>query len=417
MSGTIATWIRSGYIEVGLFTGKTMKDIIIIGGGAAGMTAAIYAKKTRDLKVSVLEKSDRVLKKLGVTGNGRGNISNAGMSLEHYSANNDSGLEALLNNFDFGKFCVEMGIYTVTMPDGRIFPRSLQASSVSDRLRNAAEDIGVEIICECAAQSIEANKSGFVVSWKKNGETYKMSARLLIAAFGGSAAGHFGTDGSSYAILTRLGHSLTEIYEGLVQLKCDTSDIKLLKGLRFDAKISLYDGGQLIKTSCGEILFTDYGVSGPAVFEISAFAVRLIKEKKRPRLSIDFQPCAERREILEILEKSGDIYDAALTYLPKQLIKTLLRKGNLKEEFVDNLKNFKLSVAGSLGFANAQITCGGIDSREVEFPCMRSKLNNNLFLAGELLDVTGDCGGYNLHFAFASGVFAGKSAAESLTVY
>lgn len=393
-------------------------DILIIGGGASGLAAAIEAARTDPAKtVTVLEHLPKAGKKILATGNGRCNLGNLNAASHPYTNRKfaqpvieEYGTQSLI---DFFK---SMGLYTRADSEGRLYPLSNSAASVLDALRFECERLNVKIICEEKATKIKKADGGFTVN-------EKYQAKKVIVATGGKSAPSQGSDGSGYPLLKSLGHSLTPLNPSLVQIKTDTAHIKALKGVRAKAKLMLSTGD----SSEGEILFTDYGISGIAAMDLSRF----IKQDKKAVISLDLLPDFTEDEAKEIITRiskhnpaisadsmlGGIIHKAigtaaikaSLGFLPKTAGEI---SGKQAAVIAATLKDFRLNVTGTKGFNDAQVTSGGADIKEFDNRTMMSKKVSNLFACGEVLDVDGACGGFNLAWAFASGRLAGRSAAE-----
>lgn len=393
-------------------------DILIIGGGASGLAAAIEAARTApDKTVTVLEHLPKTGKKILATGNGRCNLGNLNAASHKYTNADFAlpviekfGVESLVDFFE------SMGLYTRADSEGRLYPMSNSAVSVLDALRFECEKLGVKIICEEKAIQIKKADGGFKVN-------DNITANRVIIATGGKSAPSQGSDGSGYPLLKSLGHTLTQLSPSLVQIKTDTASIKSLKGVRAKARLTLSSSG----CSEGEILFTDYGVSGIAAMDLSRF----IEQDKKAELSLDLLPDFTQEQAKEIIIRiarhnpaipadgmlGGIIHKAigtaaikiALGYLPKTA-------GEIKPKqaaiIAAILKDFRLKVTGTKSYNDAQVTRGGADVNEFDNSTMMSKKVNNLYACGEVLDVDGACGGFNLAWAFASGRLAGKSAAQ-----
>ena len=242
----------------------------------------------------------------------------------------------------------------------------------------------------------------------------KLQADRVVLACGGKAQKQFGTDGSSYALAQSFGHKLTALYPSLVQLRTDTSHIQPLKGIRVDCLVTAYCDGRALGSARGDVIFTDYGVSGNAIFKISS----CVSGVEGCTLSLSFLPDIAEEDIARDIQKklalgypSGELLSGTLhNQVGRAIIK---RGGSDVKNIVRTLKNFTLPVTGTLGFDYAQVTRGGIDCADIGED-MQSKLQKGLYLVGEYVDVDGDCGGYNLLWAFASGVRAAKSIVEGL---
>lgn len=386
----------------------------IIGGGAAGLMTAVDLLRCPNsidgADVIILEKNDRVGKKLIATGNGQGNLTN-----ENFSVNNYYGDKAFIESFvadaksiNIKNYLEEIGIPLCTGKDGKVYPLSKQASAVLDVIRLNLLSQGVTEKTTFEVTSIDIKGENYLIRSKD--ET--ITAKNVVVAVGGAAAKQFGTDGSQYKILERLGHRKTALYPSLVQLKTDTELIRGLKGLKEVARVTAIVNGKEIKSVTGDLLFTEFGVSGSAIFELSA----VVTDKTGVKLKIEFIPELTSDEIRQIIEKRKGLKyfsDADLMTglvnkrIGQAVLKTVGERSSSKIAFA--LKNFTLSVTGNLGFNYAQVTKGGIETKDVYPKTMESKLFPNLYIVGEVLDVDGDCGGYNLTFAFVSAILASRA--------
>ncbi len=392
-------------------------NIIIIGAGASGLAAAISAKRTSPQKsVAVLEALPRVGKKILATGNGRCNLTNKNAVAEAYS--NSSFAAPVLREYTSERvidFFRSIGVMCVTDAEGRVYPMSNTASTVSDALRNEAQCLGAELICDRHIDSVNAEKGHFTVG--------DIEADKVIICTGGKASASQGSDGSGYTILKRLGHRITDVRPGLVQLVVD-ENTKSLKGVRVKANVILERDRKIVDSAKGEVLFTDYGLSGISVMDIS----RSVK-KGRYICRIDMLPeCGfdKARDFILSLKKSMPIVNALGGMLPKKAAEYILKScginclssvGSLGErriaEIIKKSKAFPFTVNSTRGFSGAQISVGGANVNEFKPNTLESKLVAGLYCAGEVLDVDSVCGGFNLQWAWASGLAAGKYAALS----
>lgn len=395
--------------------------IAIIGGGAAGHTAAITAAK-RGLNVTVYERCDRAAKKIPATGNGRCNMSNINADVANYHGKNPKFINGVMHKFWVNEtldFFSELGIVAKIEENGKIFPYSYQASAVSDVLRQEAARLGVKTVCNFEVSELTKNKDVFYLR-SYSGE--KASADKVILAAGGKASPSLGSNGSGYALAESLGHKTTRLFPSLVQIKTDNTYPKALKGLKFEGSASFYDKGKRIKTSNGEILFTDYGLSGPPIFNLSRLAA-----ERGGEISLDLMPEYSKDEIIKMLterkypQKSLENYFTGM--LAKKLGQVLLKacgvaplsrmSGTLCAKEIsaaaEKIKAWRFPVTGTMSWNNAQVTAGGIDTADINPVTLESKITKGLFFAGEIMDIDGDCGGYNLQWAWSSGYVAGMS--------
>lgn len=406
-------------------------SILIIGGGASGMVAALMAAKEH--QVTILEQRDRIGRKLLATGNGRCNMTNTDQSLSHYHGLLD---EAYTRDFvkrvfsHYGSkeilaFFHTLGIETKDR-NGYIYPASEQASAVLDVLRFALNEANVNMICDCRVDSIQKKGERFLVQTSQ-GEFD--AGKVVIAA--GSKAGIPKDCTDGYDLARSLSHTVTGPLPALVQLCSDEKHCKTLSGIRTNAKISLVDEDHRILTEdCGEIQFTAYGLSGIPTMQISHLAAKALLEKKKIIAVLDLCPNLSKDECIAMLRdrKQNGFYKTAEQFLiglfHKNLGITLMKMlqipltcpvSGFSEDILAKLaaliKQLTFSVTSTKPFADAQVCAGGVDLHEVS-DTLESKIVPGLYFAGEILDVHGDCGGYNLQWAFASGMRAGSLQKE-----
>ena len=297
--------------------------------------------------------------------------------------------------------------------EGRVYPMSNTATSVLDALRSEAERLGVELICDSHVEKIEKKNGIFAVG--------KLVAKKVIVCTGGCASPSQGSDGSGFALLKSLGHHITEVYPGLVQI-ITKENTKSLKGVRVKANVGLRQGSKSIDSAKGEVLFTDYGLSGISIMDIS----RSVKDGQYTCVIDTLPRCKadEAEEFLLSLDKEIPIENALSGMMPKALGRYILKRcgenslsslGKIGKEKIDKIiytaKNLDFTITGTMGFKNAQISVGGADVKEFDSKTMESKQVKGLFCAGEVLDTDGICGGFNLQWAWASGLTAGRYAA------
>lgn len=400
-----------------------METVAVIGGGAAGMMAALTAAQEADRRVVLIERQQRVGRKLLATGNGRCNLTNINAAPENYHGELPDFARPALAAFtprDTLDFFHALGLITVTEYGGRVYPLSNSANSVVDVLRFALERTGVEVRTSTAAREIRRRDKGYTVITDGG----SIEADWLIAACGGAAGAKLGGVMDGYELLKPLGHKRTKLYPALVQLITAPEYPHALKGVRADAKLSLMCSGALIAESTGELQFTDNGVSGPAAFDISR-AVSTGGEGLS--LRVDFLREYGEDEITDMLKArraalpelpAAELFTGMLhNRLGRMLVKYAALSANaalktLSDEAlsaaVNACKRFTLKLLGTEGFDSAQITAGGIRTAGFDPETMQSWFMPRLFVCGELLDIDGDCGGYNLQWAWASGHMAGR---------
>ena len=392
-----------------------MKKIIIIGSGISGLVSAINIKNNNN-KVLVLEKNSMPGKKILITGNGRCNFLNDDFTKEHYHSviNNDiSKIITLENKLRVLTFIRSLGIET-KMKNGYYYPFTNKANTVRDALYEEALKVGCEFKFDYEVYDIKKNDNEFVI----NGE---LKCDILVMSSGGKAYPKTGSDGSSYILLEKLGHRVTNLYPSLVQLETEDKYLKELDGVRTDVLVSIYDSDKLIKSELGELQLTSYGVSGICIFNLSRY-VNIIDN---PIIRINFMPYTKDYKNYILNLKDNKIYDALKRIVNEKIASVILKlialdKNKLKSELSENelnnlieqLTNFKLEVFGTKSFDNSQVTMGGIDVNEINIDTFESKIISNLFLEGELLDVDGDCGGYNISFAILSALIASDRIKE-----
>ncbi len=403
-----------------------MRTVAVIGGGAAGMMAAIEAASCGAC-VHLFERQARVGKKLSVTGNGRCNLSNTGLSPERYHGEDRAFVLPALRFCGTGETLRrfrEMGLLTVTEPGGRIYPLSDTAGSVVDVLRFSLDAAGVQLHAGCEVSEVKRTKGGF---WIAAGET-GIKAEKLIIACGGAAGEKVGGTNLGYRLLECFGHSVTPLRPSLVQLRTGDTLCRSLKGVRADARVTVLRGGKTVAETAGEVQFVEYGLSGPAIFEVSRAAL----EENGTVVELDLLRGYAESELLQLLQERcaarpqlncDDLFTGTVhNRLGRVLLKVAGVSGTapiseLTEKELRRLshacKAFRFEVTGDMGLPNAQVTAGGVRTGEFFPETMESRLCPGLYACGEVLDVDGDCGGFNLQWAWASGALAGRSAAEA----
>ena len=386
----------------------------IVGGGASGLFLA-SALSPAFGKVALFERGERVGRKLSATGNGQGHITNAKAETEEYFSATASGdrIGAIVRAFPPQTLRLameELGLLFVEDERGRVYPAGRQASAITDALRFSAARSGVKLYTSTEITRLEKRGGLFVLSAQTPDGEKEYRAETVVLCTGGKAAKNFGTDGTAYALAQGFGHTLTPLFPSLVQLKTDTAHTKTLKGIRVaGAQLTATwreDGTFRSHTLDGDVIFTDYGVSGDAVFRISAYIAHRIS--KETTLSLDLLPdFSEERIFAALTEKRKRCPDLPIGELLGGIVNNQVGRAVMKRAGGDLhaaaklVKAFTLSVCGSLGFDYAQVTKGGVPMHEVD-EHLQSKRVDGLYFAGETLDVDGQCGGFNLQWAYSS---------------
>ena len=388
-----------------------MKQIIIVGAGASGLVAAIKAAAI-GAAVTVLEQNDRPGRKICATGNGRCNMTNLNNIENAYRGSHPEFVKDALKQFsvkDTLSFFQKLGICT-TDRSGWIYPRSNQAQSIVDVLTMKARSLKVKLKTNQYVTGVSFTDGHWNVH--TNGWTYTCDAVIL--ANGSKASSVAGSSESGYEISRSLGHHLIEPLPALTALKCRGNFFSGWSGVRTEGKITLYINDIPQTSQQGEVQLTDYGVSGIPVFQISRYAIRAIYEKKKVELSINFFPELTKQELQEYLgrRKNDCPYKNEKELLTGLFPEKLIRVLSAQKDLISAITDFRLSVKSGLSFEQAQICSGGVDTSEVDSHTMESRLHKGLYFAGELLDIDGTCGGYNLQWAWSSGATAGIHAAK-----
>ena len=401
-----------------------MRTVAVIGGGASGMTAALTAAEKSGNRVILFERQQRVGRKLLATGNGRCNLSNTKLTLSNYHGLDPGFAQHALSLFPPEKalgFFGKLGLLTVVEDSGRVYPLSDSANSVVDILRFACTATGVEMITSCPVKEIKKEGKSFIIS----AEDKEYRADNVIVACGGLAGGKLGGVSDGYELLRALGHSRTALAPALVQVNTETEYPRALKGVRADAELSIDSGGKRLAISRGELQFTEKGISGPVTFEISR--VVSILGGKPAKAHIDFLADHSEADVRAMLtakaERYGDLASDELFtgIVHNRLGKMLLKYSGIRSQksmaelsaeevaaAAGAAKDFCLNITGTEGFDSAQVTAGGMRTDEFCPETLESRIIPGLFACGEVLDIDGDCGGYNLQWAWASGRLAGR---------
>lgn len=398
--------------------------IAVIGAGASGLIAAITAARN-GADVTLCEKMNRVGKKILATGNGRCNYTNINLSMECFHSKNIETAESVLKYFDLNKtlgFFEDLGIYPFVDNSGKVYPNSLQASSVLDVLRYEVNRLKIEEKTDFNVVELRKNKDKFSII----GNDIIQADRVILST-GGKASPQFGSDGKGYELAMSFGHEIEEPFPALVQLKLEGGYFKRISGIRFDGIVKAYAKGRLIREEEGEILFTDYGISGPPILQISRKVIEELNKKNTAYITVDMFSGYTKIALYDILEDRfrkinyKSIEEAMIGFINKKLIPVVLYEAgfdnldkpcgklNKKEiyKIIDILKEWKFEVTGHNSWQQAQSTAGGIKLSQVAPETLESLKVKGLYFAGEILDVDGDCGGFNLQWAWSSGYTAG----------
>ena len=401
-------------------------NTLIIGAGAAGCLSAIKLKED-NINCAIIESNDRILKKLLVTGNGRCNLTNEKIVSnfdKYYSSLGNTNLSAFEKyNYNHSIFELEnLGILTTTLEDKKVYPRNLQASSVVDLFRIKLEELSVPIFYSNKVKDISYKNKEFQVVTNQG----LFKSKNLIIATGGMAMPSTGSDGSMYKILKNLGLEIFKALPALVQIKLESKNLRALSGVKFDGVAGLFSNGEEIASEFGEILFTDYGISGPPILQLSRFSSPLLDERKELTLKLNLFPDMEENELEELVInrykkfKIRPISELLNGIINKKLIPIIFKDSGVIKmtdmtsdidmevifRIINKLQSWEFKIIGDNGFANAQSTLGGVSIDEVNPITMESKKYTGMYLIGELMDVCGACGGYNLQWAWTSALAA-----------
>ena len=396
----------------------------IIGAGASGMAAALAAAENPDVEVLVLERQSRVGRKLLATGNGRCNLTNLHALEGGYHGESPDFSQAALTRFSPEETLAwfrSLGLYTVAEPSGRVYPYSDQANSVVDVLRLAMDKPNITLVTGFTVEKIRREPEGFTLSNRED----SYFCHKVIVACGGLAGSKLGGTMSGYQLLGKLGHRSTRLRPALVQIKCGWGGVVGLKGVRANCHVQILRDGALFAQSTGELQFTEMGLSGPVIFEISR-DVCFGKGDWKARL--DFLPEMSPEELEEMLlerqQRNFPMEELLTGILHNRLGRVLTKAAGIggrqagdltREEIAQvcrTVKDFDIPLTETLGMDSAQVTAGGVLTENFDPQTLESRLVPGLYACGEVLDVDGDCGGYNLQWAWSSGRIAGLHAGK-----
>ncbi len=407
--------------------------IAIIGAGAAGIIAAITAKRlNKNLHIDLFDANKGIGKKILASGNGRCNISNSKVTSKNYIGENPDFTSFALKEFDFKafeKFCKSVGLLLDIKPSGKVYPLSNEAKSVTNLLELALKELDVNIHLESMITDIEKVEDKFNIKTQDN--EYKAYDKVLISN-GLGAAPQLNANESGLDFASKFGHSFNPTYPSLVGLKTDNTYNGKLQGVKKECNVSLYVNGNLEQEIFGDVLFTSYGVSGFAILDISQLAVLNLSQYQDVKIAINFFPKINRNDLSDQIQTlfktipSQKAVDIITGMVSNKIAPVLLDicKINIDTKAADinakqikalayQLNQWKLKIIDTQGFGHAEASGGGVRTAEVDNKTYESKLCKGLYFAGEVLDIVGNRGGFNLQFAWASGYLVGKSLVKS----
>lgn len=405
-------------------------DVAVIGGGASGYTSAVeVAKACPDAEIVIVERLSRTGKKLTATGNGKCNLSNKSLKAENYHGSVDA-MKIIGRTPGYNDFFVrEMDIMCVSGSEGReggIYPHSNSSTTVVNAFRLKLDSLGVKEVCDFEVKSISQKNGKYIL----RSEEDEIVCRKVIIACGGYAGTSFGTDGSMLRILKNMGYKTAKICPAVAPLRVSPDRLKGLKGVRAKGRISAVSDGKILRTEYGEIQFNENNISGICVFNL---AYLFQKYEGKMTLRADLLPETDEKNLIVCLERvrknrSEYSLEELLTGIFVKKLAVYLVKNTLHRPMTDRInsvtdseikklvraiKCLEFEVTGCSPWQNAQATCGGIHADCVT-ENLESKLHKGIYFCGEILDTVGDCGGYNLQWAWSSGIWAGRKCAESL---
>ena len=393
-----------------------MTKVVIVGAGFSGLISAITIKRNNsNIDVTILEKLGVPGKKILATGNGRCNYYNDNNSLDHFHSDNESFIDGLDTNMVLD-FYNSLGIIPY-IKDGYYYPYSKEASSIRNALLNECERLDVNITTNYRVSTIIKSDDKYII----NNEI--TCDRLILCT--GSPCYYKDRDFIGYAMAQELGHNIIDVLPGLVQLIGEGTYFDGWAGVRSEVVVSLYVDDELKKEEKGEIMLTDYGLSGICIFNLSSKVSNALDNSKNVRVDINFLPFLKEDPYKFLEDRNLPVKDSLERLINDKLVSLILDKcdidsdsyfkdldNNKKKLLVNLLISFRVNIIGTKDFDRAQIAIGGIDTKEINKDTMESTINKNLFFAGEVIDVDGDCGGYNIMFATISGIKAGLGASH-----
>jgi predicted Rossmann fold flavoprotein len=404
-----------------------MFDVIVVGAGASGMVTAIVSAR-QGKKVLLLEKNNKVGKKLLATGNGKCNITNQRPTLERFYSQNPKFIAQVFDGYNYQsikQFFKSIGLELIEAKEGKVFPMSLQASSVVELLYAECEQLGVKTLLETEVKSIKRTENGYRITHSKGTE----QVNSLVLATGHLSAPQLGGVDTGINFAQKLGHRVIQSFPTLVQLTSPIKNLERIAGVKVESRVSLKRKNKIEVQKQDDVLFTSYGISGLAILDISRFVMEELIHTPTVTLEIDLMPKMSREQLFSLMKKSlvkkssKPLKLWMQGFINKKLIDTILEplklqnktvgllSSNIKEleKIVDKIKIFKFTVNGSRGYKGAEVATGGVDTKEINPRTMESKKHKGLYFTGEVLDVDGDRGGFNLYFAWVCGLRAGEA--------
>ena len=399
-----------------------MKDVVIIGGGSSGVISAIFAKRKNN-NVTILERNNTLLKKLLMTGNGKCNYYNDNQELKNYHSENMDILSKIITSYNTQaviNYFNNLGVVP-KIKNGYYYPYSSQAVTIKNVLENEIKRLGINVIYNCLVEDVTACNDKFIIKCSNN----SITCDNVVLACGSKAYPKTGSDGMGYTFLKKFNHTIIKPLPALVQLVSDFKYMDLWAGVRSDVIVSLYEDGKFISQEEGEIQLTDYGVSGICIFNLSHFVTRGLDLGKKEEIEINFVPFVEGNVKEWLINHSKNlntnisgILEGFLNYkLSNVILKSIGLNGeknfnSLNAVELDNLVNalfkFRINITSSKSFDSSQICNGGVKLDEINYETFESLKVKGLYIIGELLDINGNCGGYNLTNCFISGMLSGK---------
>lgn len=395
--------------------------ITIVGGGASGTLAAILLAK-KGCAVRILEKNRRLMNKIYATGNGRCNFSNRYISIENYHGQNPNFVKESITDFNYEahiQMMHEMGILSLELEDGRCYPASLQAKTIPRIFQQWVDELKIDVRLDTHVKSIQYHSDFYTIQTSQG----VFETDILVLATGGKSMPQSGSTGEGYEFARCLKHTVVPTHPGIVALKTYEKIPKFMVGQKYPAAVTLLDDQIKMASYCSDILWTEYGLSGPAILQLSQSALRV----KKPRIQIDNQIFFSEAQMMSLFKTQqrsrpdlklnlflrGLINNNLIEYVCFGVLSLRISLSEVKTEqmkvLISKIKRLSFEIIGSKDGDEGQVTCGGVCTDEIDEKTFESKLNKNLYLLGELMDIDGDCGGYNIHWAFASAYMFAKN--------